>query len=438
MSANTRKHLSEIWRAAVDATSPRTILPECISIESGRATLVTDQRLSYKNLYIVGAGKAAGAMACALEDVCSSDALRIARSAIIVPSLSEKPRYLRLLDGQTRGTNLPTESAMNATKKVRHLLADAQSDDLVVGLFSGGGSALLTAPIAGISLQQKLQTITALQKAGANIAELNCVRKHLSEVKGGRLVQTIPCPMINLIISDVIGDAIDVIASGAFAPDITTQQDALDTLEKYHLTDYLPQAVMDALNNSKNETPKAIPKNITNLIIANNEKALAAAATKAQTFGYMPIVRKASLSGDVADAAETFYREFESKIDQNHICYLAGGETTVKLGSNVGKGGRNQEFALHLLLKLNQHEKNHTRSAFLCAGSDGEDGPTDAAGAFVERLTLQAMQDLGLNPKKFLSDHNSYVFFDKTDSLFCPGPTETNVMDINIGLATSS
>jgi glycerate-2-kinase len=322
---------------------------------------------------------------------------------------------------------------------VINLLTEADEHTLVVCLISGGGSALLVSPYEGISLADKQLMTDLLLKAGASISELSAVRKHLAAVKGGRLAEiAYPAGVMSFIISDVIGDSLDVIASGPTSPDGTTYTDALKVIEKYRLKDKSPGSVTDLLKKGADgivpETPKEnsrIFKKVSNLIIANNGKALQAARDKAEALGFEAHVSSAELAGEAREAGKRLAgKVFEIKNarrSEKPYCLVSGGETTVTVKGN-GLGGRNMEMALSFAIEIG----GIGGVTFLSAGTDGTDGPTDAAGAIVDGETVSRATALDMDPLGYLGDNDSYHFFQKLGDLFITGPTGTNVMDIQV------
>jgi hydroxypyruvate reductase/glycerate 2-kinase len=281
-----------------------------------------------------------------------------------------------------------------------------------------------------------------LHACGATIDEMNCVRKHLSRIKGGRLAQAFAdrhCPIVTLIVSDVIGDPLDVIASGPTAPDPTTFADALAVLARFSLEDRVPDAVLAYLRKGAAgqapETLKELPAGVENYVLCNNAASLAAAARTAVALGYRVVNLGSFLDGETRGLAVALSGVVRG-IDHNGVpagppvCLLSGGETTVTLGPDHGKGGRNQEFVLAMLHKLGARELGGV--VVLSGGTDGEDGPTDAAGAIGDAGTLVRAGALGLAPAAFLDRHDAYTFFAATGDLLQTGLTQTNVMDVRV------
>jgi hydroxypyruvate reductase/glycerate 2-kinase len=321
------------------------------------------------------------------------------------------------------------------------LASTAGPRDVALCLLSGGGSALLPAPVDGVTLADKLAVTKLLHACGATINEMNAVRKHLSAIKGGRLAQAFTGrAMFSLIISDVIGDPLDVIASGPTAADSSTFAEALAVLDRFQLRSRVPAAVLAHFEGGTAgnfpETPKALPANVTNLVIGNNALALGAAQAQAESLGYRVLNLGACIEGETRDIALMHAGITRSILEQQTplvppVCILSGGETTVTLSANAGKGGRNQEFVLAALSRL-----HNTDATILSGGTDGEDGPTDAAGAIADAATWQRAESLSLYAADFLDRHDAYRYFEATGDLIKTGLTQTNVMDVRVILVT--
>ncbi|MDW8223850.1 MAG: DUF4147 domain-containing protein [Gemmatales bacterium] len=445
MAQQARQQAEAIWRAGVQAVQPRYCVPQFLRqrVEQG------DPRFDfsrYRNILVVGAGKAGAAMSAALEEALVELGVDLDRvhGWVNVPSETVRPlRRLHLHPARPMGINEPTAEALHGAERILELVKSAGPEDLLICLISGGGSALLPLPAEGISLAEKQQVVRLLLRCGATIQEMNAVRKHISRIKGGRLVQHFrgrAC--LTLIISDVIGDPLDVIASGPTAPDPTTFADAWAVLEKYRLVDQVPASVREylqrGLRGEIEETPKTLLTEATgqprvfHFILANNRQALEAAAQHAAQLGFEVWSLGPYIEGETSQVAQELAqqaRQWQQRA-QRPLCVLSGGETTVTLPPHHGKGGRNQEFALAFLQELSQD--GLVGLTLLAAGTDGEDGPTDAAGAFADADALQRAQELHLHPADYLRRHDAYYFFHQIDALFRPGLTETNVMDLRV------
>jgi hydroxypyruvate reductase/glycerate 2-kinase len=383
-------------------------------------------------------------MAAAVEAALPDQLDRIS-GLINVPAETVRPlQAIRLHAARPAGTNHPTAEGVAGSQAMLDLLASAGPEDVTLCLLSGGGSALLPAPVAGVSLADKQQTTRLLHACGASIDEMNCVRKHLSRLKGGGLVRAFLGELrwlFCLIISDVVGDPVDVIGSGPTAADPTTYADALAVLGRYGLRDRVPAAVRAHLERGRDglesETLKELPAGVVNQVLGNNARALAAAAAQAQELGYPVIDLGAFVEGETSQVAQVLAGLVRSVRADGQpaaalLCLLSGGETTVTLPADHGRGGRNQEMALALAVKLGQPGLHNC--VLLCAGTDGEDGPTDAAGAFADEAVLAAAAQQGLDAAACLARHDAYSFFQTTGGLLQTGLTGTNVMDLRVFL----
>lgn len=433
----SREHAWHIWNAAVEAVRPEPLVRAVVEAD----TMIREA----PRIIVVGAGKAGPGMAAGFE-VALADRLERVEGIVNVPAGTNlQLQRIRLHTARPVGLNEPTPEGVVGAEQMLRLLSHAGPEDVAVCLLSGGGSALLPAPAEGITLADKLVVTQLLHRRGATINEMNCVRKHLSRVKGGRLAEAFRGQrLISLVISDVVGDPLDVIASGPTAPDPTTYAQALDVLRRYQLLESVPHSVRHLLEAGSRgelpETPKALPNFVENRIIANNRRALDAAKHHAERLGYRVLDLGSFVEGETRQVA-TVVAGLVRSIQRDHIplpppvCLLLGGETTVSLGSHPGLGGRNQEFVLALLAKLGDASLRGV--TILSGGTDGEDGPTDAAGAIADEDTLRRAKQLLLNPEWFLANHDSYHFFDQTGSLMRTGLTGTNVMDVRLVLITT-
>jgi glycerate 2-kinase len=433
----TRDHARAIWGAAVAAADPF----ELVRAALGGGEL--DQAMARASrIVIVGGGKAGAAMAAGVE-AALADRLDRVTGVVNVPEGSHRPlRAIRLNAGRPAGVNQPTTAGVAGVRDMLELVKTVGPDDMGLCLLSGGGSALLPAPVDGVSLKDKQDATTLLHACGATIDEMNCVRKHLSAVKGGRLAQAFAergCPLFSLIISDVIGDPLDVIASGPTAADPTTFADALAVVERRGLAAKTPTAILDHLRRGAAgeifETPKALPDSVHNLILCNNAIALSAAARRAEGLGYPVLNLGAFIEGETQQVAVVMAGIVRSICADGQpvrppICLLSGGETTVTLTADHGRGGRNQEFVLAAMLKLGKAGMRDV--ILLSGGTDGEDGPTDAAGAVADADSLARMKSQQLDPAAFLGRHDAYKFFEKVGGLLKTGLTQTNVMDVRV------
>ncbi len=439
----TQADLIDIFQSALRAADPQqavlrhlTLAGDCLSADGAEYDLK-----KFNRIIVIGAGKGTAPMAQAAENILGS---RIDRGVIIVKYGHGKP--LRKIIEREAAHPLPDDAGMTATSEIREMLKDAAEDTLVLCLFSGGASSLLVAPVEGLSLNEKRETTDAILKAGAGISELNAVRKHLSAVKGGRLAEIAsPASVLALILSDVIGDRVDVIASGPTAPDGTTFRDALDVIHKYSLERKIPASALSLLHlgvaGILPETPKAgavFFERVRNSIIGGLRQSLDAARTRATELGFETEVMTSELQGEAKKAAcflasRALTVRSSMRPGDRPRCLLAGGETTVTV-KGTGMGGRNQELALAFAMEI----AGIPGVSLLSAGTDGTDGPTDAAGAAVDGRTIAQARAAGLDPAAFLGNNDSYSFFNRLDALsddkhhLKTGPTGTNVTDLQI------
>jgi hydroxypyruvate reductase/glycerate 2-kinase len=436
-SQTLRDQALAIWQAAVDAVRPSVLIRAALE---DPALGLREACSRAARIIVVGGGKAGAAMAVALEEELP-DLVRRMRGVVNVPNEAVRPtRAIRLHGSRPAGTNSPTAQGVEGSREMLELVRHAGPDDVVLCLLSGGGSALMPAPADGVSLEDKQQVTQLLHACGATINEMNAVRKHLSAIKGGRLAQAFHGrTMFSLIISDVVGDPLDVIASGPTAADPATFAGALGVLQKYDLHSKVPSRVIECLRlgaaGKLPETLKEQPANVRNFVLGNNVRALAAAQSHAARMGYAVLNLGSYIEGQTRDVA-LVHAGIVRSIRQQHVpvappaCLLSGGETTVTLGPKHGKGGRNQEFVLACLLALGA-ERMH-EIAVLSGGTDGEDGPTDAAGAVGDRQTLLKAEAAKSTPSEFLDRHDAYTYFDATGDLVRTGLTDTNVMDVRV------
>lgn len=392
----------------------------------------------FRNVYILAIGKAGIPMAIAAADLVSD---HLSGGAVLSKSFrSDIPdRYQEKIRFYQGGHPIPNQDNLNSTEEILSIFSSLTAEDLVIVLISGGGSALFTAPSPGITLTDIQQANQIFLDYGLNIQEINTIRKHISQVKGGQLAGSLyPAKIITLILSDVIGDPIDMIASGPTVPDPSTFQDAQLVIRKYQLEQLLPSSVIKHLKAGADgkvpETPKPgdpFFQDQTTLVIAGIQDAIKGGLEQAQMEGFRcqtlpePLAGEARLVGE--GLADTLCQTSVSSSERPN-CLIAGGETTVTLTDTTkpGKGGRNLELALSTVRQLADHKD----LALITFATDGEDGVTDAAGAIVTGETFTRAMELGLNPDEFLANHDSYSFFQALDDLLLPGVTGTNVNDL--------
>jgi glycerate-2-kinase len=426
-----------IYHAALDSVRPEKIISNSISVQNNiLKTKNLEYPLSKGSIWVVGAGKATAFMALEIEKLLDKS---IAGGCIAVKYGHSCPlSRIKVIES---AHPIPDEKGIEAAKQIAAIVKNAGENDLLICLWSGGGSALLADVVPAVSLEDIITLNNLLLRCGANIYEINAVRKHLSTLKGGKLAQlAAPATILNLMISDVIGDATDVIASGPATADTTTFENALWVIEKYQLKNEIPSSVLKYLQegkkNKQTETPKIDDltfKNTHSQIIANNKIALNAAVDKAEELGYEAIIVNDGMNEDAADTAEfiieTALQIQKERTENKPVCLIWGGETTLEVQGN-GKGGRCQHIALFAAMML----KNTKGITVLSAGTDGTDGPTDAAGAIVNGETLNNALAQNLDPISSFRNFDSYNFLKQTNNLLFTGPTQTNVMDLVIVL----
>jgi len=426
---------------ALEASDPKAIIKSRVKVK-GNTLKVDNLSLNldeFQHIFVVGGGKACGCMAEALEEVLGD---RIEEGAVNVPYACP-PYQTRRVKLQRASHPIPDISGVKGVSRMLDLVSHAKENDLVICLLSGGGSSLMPQPLNGVSLQDKRKVTDALLKSGATINEINTVRKHISGFKGGWLAKkAYPATVVNLILSDVVGDPLDSIASGPTVPDPTTFQDAIEILKHHGLWDTVPASVRRVLLAGKkgaiSETPKPADKafeKVHNIVIGNTMTASLAAYRSVQKAGLHALLLSSRLEGQARDVGTMFASIAKEIVASGNPIpkpagIVAGGETTVTVAGK-GKGGRNQEIALGAALKIG----NMNGVVIASISTDGVDGPTDAAGAIADGKTLFRAHELGLNPRKSLAANDSYTFFSKLRDLIFTGPTGTNVCDVSVIVA---
>jgi len=434
-ASTLRRDANSIFQAALDAAHAGNAVRAHLSLSGGTLKAGTHRfpLEAFDRIFLISIGKAAVEMAAAVQSVVG----KWLAGGVAVTKHGHAQRHLPRIPIIEAGHPIPDIPGIRAAHQVRAMLRELNARDLLLVTVSGGASALLSAPADPVTLGAKQKTTNLLLRAGADIFQLNAVRKHLSFLKGGRLAAlAYPATVVSLLLSDVIGDPLDVIGSGPTAPDPTTFADAIHVLEKFKIVARTPKAVLDLLRKGARgeiaETPKPgnpLFQNVYNVVAGSNALALAAAARQARSLGYRTRILAKNVSGEARDVAPPQI-EVLRKIAKRPACLLAGGETTVTVGGK-GKGGRNQELALAAAIALD----GLPDVLALCAGTDGADGPTDAAGAIATGDTVARARRLGRDPVDFLRNNDSYAFFAVLGDLVKTGPTGTNVMDIEILLA---
>lgn len=434
---NLRRHALAIFRAALEAADPvKAVLRH---VRANGETLVAGKRRyplgSFEHIWVIGAGKASARMAVALERLLGK---RLTGGLINVKY--GHTAKLRRIELNECGHPLPDAAGVRGAERIAEIARQAGERDLVICLISGGASALLPLTAPPVTLAEKQATTKLLLACGANIHEINAVRKHISAVKGGQLARlAYPATLLSLLLSDVIGDDMDVIGSGPTAPDASTFSDARAVLEKYGILETVPAAVRTrieaGLRGGVPETPKPGDPAFTrtqNLVVGSNRLAVDAAARKARELGLRPLVLSTRIEGETRDVARMHAAIARESLAAGQpvkppVCIISGGETTVTIRGS-GLGGRNQEFALAAAIDLEGCEN----VVVLSGGTDGTDGPTDAAGAVADGETLARAAAQGLDARRFLAANDSYHFFAPLGDLLKTGPTGTNVMDVRL------
>jgi hydroxypyruvate reductase len=437
-----RKKAKVIFDKAVSAVNPSEALKKSVHIQNEALAIQVAEGLEksidlrgFNRLFLIGTGKASASMAQAMEEIIGS---RLTSGVIITKHGHGLP--LKLTEVIEAGHPLPDQKGLEGAKKIQTLLKESGEKDLILFLISGGGSALLPLPVDGISLEEKQKTTQLLLDCGADIIEINTIRKHISQIKGGWLARwAYPSTILTFILSDVVGDPLDSIASGPTVPDTSTFIEAWEILEKYGLTQKVPSSVQKHLSSGREgkieETPKpgdTIFNKVHNILIGSNILALRAAEKEASSLGYNTLILSSSIVGETREAARFHGALVKEVMSSGHplqkpACIISGGETTVTI-KGQGKGGRNQEFVLAGAFEI----QDLKAVVVLSGGTDGTDGPTDAAGAIADHTTIQRAQRLGLNPKIHLNNNDAYPFFQRLGDLLITGPTQTNVMDVRI------
>jgi hydroxypyruvate reductase len=446
----------QIWLAAVDAVRADRLIEQTVRIQND-CLLIQDHVIplsAFDRLVVVGAGKASASMAMGLSAVFSRDFLdrKKVEGWVNVPAdcAAQLDFPITLHPARPAGVNEPTAAGVFGSQQILKLVSSCGPRDLCICLLSGGGSALLPAVVPGITLDDKIQLIRALSARGANIEQLNIVRKQISLTKGNGLARIFQGQaMFSLIISDVIGDPLELIASGPTAPSRTSARDALDVLQLLdpEQSEIAP-SIYRELERQVREMPDLTQRTarstspVVNLIIGNLQVAVDAAKLEAKRRGWIVHSSVATqLEGTAEFVGESLAGCLKAAMQTrlSKQCWISGGEPVVRLvdAQTRGKGGRNQQLVLAALVNLQQEPDHHATVQDFCllsGGTDGEDGPTDAAGAFVDQTMLQQIQTLQLDPLDYLHRNDAYAFFAQVDGLIKTGPTGTNVCDIRIAM----
>lgn len=443
--AQLRTDALQIFQAGIDAADPYLAVKRAIKVTDHRLEFSLDLSDSSKirsgrwsKIHLIAFGKAACAMAKAAQEVIPAQLLD--KQSIVVTNY-ENQTELENVTVIGAGHPLPDEAGLRAATLVTERLKNAQQGELVLVLISGGGSALLPAPIPPLSLEEKVVTTQSLLACGANIEEINCVRKHLSRLKGGGITRlAYPADVHAIILSDVLGDDLSAIASGTTVPDDTRYDDAIAVLNWYKIWDTVPETVQRILEQGQAgviaETAKTddpIFEQSSHVLVGSNAISVNAAISAAQAQGYQTQLYSDALSGLAREEAEKWVLHVKKLLKHNlktPIALLAGGETTVIL-TGTGQGGRNQEMALAFALAAKKYQLPPCWT-FLSGGTDGRDGPTDAAGGIVDANSIERMKSAQINPTNRLNNNDSYAALKSSDDLIITGATGTNVADLQV------
>lgn len=417
--------VTRILAAAIRAVEPQAAIRNYVK-RRGQTLLIDGIEYSLETrgrIVVLGLGKASLAMSLALADLLADQSPR----GLIIPKQIPS-QTLSGFDIQPGGHPLPDMNSLRAGERAMQWVQDLTEEDLLLCLISGGGSALMAAPHKGLSLPLLQELTSSLLACGARIDEINTLRRHLDQLKGGGLAQrAFPARVVSLILSDVVGSPLEAIASGPTAPDPSTREDALAVLEKYHLQRIISPAILHALHTLP-ETPKPgapLFAGVQNILVGSNLQAAESALAQAQQEGFSPYLLGTDWQGEAREVGRKIGRILENVTLPRPFCLVAGGETTVTLRGH-GRGGRNQELALAAVHEL----KDKKNILLVTLATDGEDGSTDAAGAVVSGETYQRGVALALHPESFLENNDSYTYFDSLGDLLKIGPTSTNVNDL--------
>ncbi len=437
LNRKARKIALEALEQSLNSVDPAQIIRSKLSLKNSllRIDDLSFDLNRFQNIFIVGGGKASGSMAEAIEQILGK---RIVQGLINIPQGSKnKTSIVKLHEA---GHPFPDDAGVEGTRLMLEIAEKAGQDDLVVCLISGGGSSLMPLPRGSISLEDKRKITQELLKCGATINEINTVRKHISDFKGGWLAKkAYPATILNLILSDVVGDPLDFIASGPTVPDSTTFKNARQVLERYDLWATAPGSIKKVLSDGEKgmipETPKNgddVFRKVYNVIVGNNRRSSLAAREYLKSASLNSLLLTAALEGEARHVGTILASVArETLLSGNPVPkpagIVVGGETTVTV-TGKGLGGRNQEIVLSAALNI----KKLDGVVIASLSTDGIDGPTDAAGAIADGNTVAAALNMGLEPKSFLSNNDSYHFFSKVGDLIFTGPTGTNVNDVSL------
>jgi hydroxypyruvate reductase/glycerate 2-kinase len=439
---DNRETGKKILMAGIEGVLPGRLMDDLVSVQGPvlKIGYCSYNLAELDRIFVVGAGKASAAMAHYLESKTGS---RIS-GGHVVTKYGHSCR-LRHVTVSEAGHPVPDSGSYEAAREILRIVSEAGDRDLVICLWSGGGSALMSDHPENSSPEEMAVLNDLLVRCGADIGEINAVRKHLSGIKGGQLAVRIrPADMVTILLSDVTGDQPDIIASGPTVPDKSTFGDALNVIHRHQLADRLPVSLVNYLREGteglRPETPKpgdGIFSGSAVFMAGTNRTALRSAKTEAEKHGFDTHIITDSLRGDTSEAFSYIAGQIEDYRRRDDlkkpVCLLFGGETTVRVEGS-GKGGRNQHLALYAALKL----KDMPGVTLVAAGTDGNDGDTDAAGAVVDSGTVKESLNIGMDPEAYLRNFDSYNFFRRAGGHIKTGPTLTNVMDLVIILISDN
>ena len=436
------KNACKIMASAINAVDPYVCIENHVKY-NGQTLDLDGNRIFTKDIdriFVLGLGKASVPMGISIIDAIG-EMIDFAAVVTKSPAFQKFNGYEEKLKVFLGGHPVPTEASIKATKSILRILPELTSKDLVIVLISGGGSALFTSPVNGVSLDDIQKMTEILLKSGAEIKEINTIRKHLDEVKGGRLALRLhPAKIFTLILSDVVGDRLDMIASGPTVPDPTYYKDALEIITRYHLEEKIPHSIISYLEDgNKGKYPETLKSennkeiSVKNILVGSNYQSAKVGFQKARSMGYRSLIISTHLTGDTHHVANFLSGIIKSTISHSTplkrpACLILGGETTVKV-TGSGRGGRNQDLALRMVETLS----GIPGILFISLASDGEDGPTDAAGAVIDDLVFT--EDINKEASEvtsFIKNNNSYEYLDQKGALIKTGSTGTNVNDLII------
>ena len=439
MNEELRKDARELFDQAIKEADPRKCVLEHLDLKGERLRVGGESfNLSdFKSVYVVAFGKAASAMAAALEELLGE---RITEGIVVSNARSE--RAFRKMDFHLSSHPVPDEKSVEAAKKVVSLLEKSGEKDLVIFLISGGGSSILAMPSEGLTIEDKRAATQRLMLCGVDTYGLNTVRKKMSQIKGGGLLKkALPSQVITLILSDVVGDRLEFIASGPTVPDTTTYQDAWRVIEALELEHKIPPRVVVHLEKGRKKSVSPTMdreqyerSGATTIVVGNNHKAIVSMEKMAKKMGYNTLFLSSQISGEAREVAKVLagisfdIKRFGRPV-KKPACILFGGETTVNVMGR-GRGGRNTETALSFCFEITGSKG----IVGLFAGTDGIDGPTDAAGAICDGQSRLVARSMGISARDHLADNDSYSFFETLGDLIKTGSTGTNVMDVGVVL----